>query len=398
LVEVWLPYGASEIPVGVPEERLQDILRPRTRNSKLDVTAEVTRLLKSSNLSDLARKAGQVCIGIGTSSNQHLLNELTKQLVQELTSNGVPDSSITLLYTYDASNNEMSGGLSGIRVAHNVQTSPTTALDGLNAEFSVALNSAFLGADLKLALGELRPHHFFGLAGLTNIVFPGLASADSRRGHLLNRKGKAASDLYEERINIANAIPNLLALSYAVDADLSPAQIVFGTIPECVAALRGITEEISSTNIRKPADIVVMSSGGAPLDESLARAVETFPAAVAACKRDGALIVAAECTSGHGGGEFYDWCAEHKEPRYLETRLRHSYTYEGFKAAYLQRTLQNHRIYLVSTLADYYTERIFGMRSARTVNSALQTAQRALGSDSAITVIPDASRVVPKLA
>jgi nickel-dependent lactate racemase len=106
------------------------------------------------------------------------------------------------------------------------------------------------------------------------------------------------------------------------------------------------------------------------------------------------LIVAAECPLGHGNTEFHQWCAEHKEARYLEARLRHNFNYQGFKAAFLLRTLENHRIYFVSTIPNHYVENVFGMRAAATVNSALQTAQRSLGSSSKISVIPNASGII----
>ena len=149
-----------------------------------------------------------------------------------------------------------------------------------------------------------------------------------------------------------------------------------------------------SRNVTKTADIVVMGVGGAPQDESLVQAVETFPVGVTALKRNGVLIIASECGKGHGDTEFYDWCAEKKEPHHLEARLRHHFNYNGYKAAFLRRLLDSHRVYLVSTIPDHYVENVFGMRAARTVNAALQTAQRTLGSDSSISVIPDASRVI----
>jgi nickel-dependent lactate racemase len=126
--------------------------------------------------------------------------------------------------------------------------------------------------------------------------------------------------------------------------------------------------------------------------------VEAFPTGLNAVKKEGVLIVAAECGDGHGGGQFYEWSAEHKEPRYLESRLRHRFSYDGFKASFLGRILQTHRVYLVSTIPDHYVENVFGMRPAATVNAALQTAQRTHGSDSTISVIPNACRAVPKLA
>jgi len=346
MVEVWLPYGSSEIPVRVPEERLQGILLPGTRNTELDISVEVNRALKSSNLTDLAKKAGQVCIAFGISSNKQLLADVAKLLIDEVIANGVSPNSITLLRTVDSPDQEIVG-LPGMIVAHDPNTSPATSPGGLQTQFPVALNSTFVDADLKIVLGELKPHHFFGLSGLPDIVLPGLASADTVRMHFSDRKGKSPLDLYAERVKVANSIPNLLSLSYVSDANLSPARIAFGTVSDCLDALSGVVQEVYSRSIRKAADIVVMGAGGAPLDMSLNRAIESLPAALAASKRDGALIVAAECTSGHGGGEFYDWCVAHKEPRYLEMRLRHAFNYEGFKAAFLQRTLQTRRIYLV---------------------------------------------------
>jgi len=141
----------------------------------------------------------------------------------------------------------------------------------------------------------------------------------------------------------------------------------------------------------------VIGAGGSHFDDSLLEAVETFPAGLNALKKGGTLIVAAECGKGHGDTEFYEWSSEHKEPRHLETRLRHRFNYNGFKAAFLSRTLEAHRVCLVSTIPDYYVENTFHMKSATTVNAALHNAQRMQGSESTITVIPNASRVVPKL-
>ncbi len=41
-----------------------------------------------------------------------------------------------------------------------------------------------------------------------------------------------------------------------------------------------------------------MSAGGTPDDESLLQAIETFPIGIGALKRNGALIIAAECGKG----------------------------------------------------------------------------------------------------
>jgi nickel-dependent lactate racemase len=182
-----------------------------------------------------------------------------------------------------------------------------------------------------------------------------------------------------------------------LNAELQACSVVFDTLEGCLASLERIVSEAYVKQITKRADILVMSAGGAPFDSTLDRSVETFPVGLNALKRDGVLIVAAECGQGHGGRQFYDWSTEHKEPRYLESRLRHRFSYDGFKASFLGRTLQNHRVYLVSTIPDHYVENVFDMKPAPTVNAALQSAQRTHGSQSTISVVPNACRVTTRL-
>ncbi len=271
--------------------------------------------------------------------------------------------------------------------------SSTLPIDNFKG-FPLQLNSEFVSADLRIAVGELRPHQFLGYSGLSDVVFPGLASENSVRNHLTDRPGFSALDLRRERFEIASVLGDTLAFGVILNSDRTAAQVVLGSMKDSLLTLEDASNSTFSCHVAKMADIVVMSAGGAPQDESLLQAVETFPAGLAALKKDGALIVAAECGKGHGDTEFYEWCAERKETRYLEARLRRRFNYNGFKAAYLQRALESHRIYLVSTIPDHYVENVFGLKAAQTVNAALHTAQRAIGSDSTISVIPDASRVI----
>jgi nickel-dependent lactate racemase len=198
-------------------------------------------------------------------------------------------------------------------------------------------------------------------------------------------------------MKVAKAVQNAFAFGFVHDVDLKACRLSMGQFPSCMDELKDSAKKMCSTQVEKTADIVVMGAGGLPIDETLVRVVETLPSGLTVAGRNGVLIVAAECSLGHGGASFYDWCAERKEPRYLESRLRHKFNYAGWKAAFLLRALEGHKIYLVSTIPDHYVEDVFGMRAAKTVNSALQTVERSLGSDSKVSVIPDASHTIPSL-
>jgi nickel-dependent lactate racemase len=394
VVEIWLPYGASEVPARIPEERLVDILRPKKIEDNLNPAEEITHLIESSpEFLDAAKRAKQLCLVLGSSSNRRLASTLAGSLVEELRADGVSPSSITVLRTRDAPELDQTVlGDVGI-VLHDPVSSTVVRMNDTKHDFPLSLNSTFAEADFRVLLGELKPHQFLGYSGLCDIVFPGLASRESAMSQLSGRKEAEVSDLYMERVDVANSFKNLFALGTVLDGDLSPAKIALGNFQDCLRDLVKVVQGVCLRKVDRAADIVVMSAGGKPWDESLLTAADALPAAVPALKRDGVLILAAECLSGHGNTEFYQWCAEHKEARYLEARLKHNFNYQGLKAVFLLRTLESHRIYLVSTIPDHYVQNVFGMRAAPTINSALQTVQRSLGSDSTISVIPDGTKV-----
>jgi nickel-dependent lactate racemase len=375
---------------------LIDILRTQKPPTAPDTSAETKRLIESNErLQKMTREAKGICIALGPCGNIQLAGDLIKALHQSLAKN--PQVPITILCSPGAVELDPNSLPETKIVRHHPEASPTLPIDSFKGGFSPQLNSQFMSADLKIIVGELKPHPFLNYSGLCDIVFPGTASEISVQNHLSNRTGYSALDLRKERFEITNLVGDVFALGVILDSDKTPVQVALGSITDSLSTLQDASQNLFPRNVTKPADIVVMSAGGTPQDESLLQAVETFPAGLAVLKRNGALIVAAECGKGHGDTEFYEWCAERKEPRHLETRLRHRFNYNGFKAAFLKRTLETHRIYLVSTIPDHYVENIFGMKTARTANAALQTAQRALGSDSTISVIPDASRVIPRL-
>jgi nickel-dependent lactate racemase len=397
MVEVWLPYGSSEVAVRVPEETLIDILKPQANTVNEDPVAEVTRLVSSnSEFQTKIKREGRICVAVGTSRNKQLLRQSANSLVAELKNLGVQPDRITVLLTPDSTllENEFEADLSVIRHSAKSQTTP---LSGFQSDFTPAINSLLADTPVRVVLGELRPNSILGFSGLPDLIFPGLGSASSIHQEVSGRRPLTPIDIHKERLEIAMQLSDLFALGFVLNEARSLARIALEPFQSCINQLEGVIREYCTKNVEKAADIVIMSSGGTPTDETLLRAVENFPNALSILKRNGALIVAAECSSGSGNGEFYAWSAEKKEARYLEARLRHTFNFNGWKAAYLARAVQNHRIYLISTIPDHHVENVFGLRPAKTVNAALLSAQRALGNDSKISVIPDPTSVIANL-
>ena len=392
MVEIWLPYGRSEIPVRVAEEKLIDILKPDRTSSLEEPVAEAEKLLRTNEkFQDAASKASRPIIVLGSCGNQQFATDLTQAMLKHLTHT---QASVRILCTRDAFEPD-SGIIGNVKVLKHTSKSASSPITDFHNAFTPNIDSEFVNSDIRILIGELRPHHFLEYSGLCDLVFPSLAADASIYSHLADRPGITLANLHKERVEIAKSFANLFALGFVLNAEMRPSSMVFGDMDDSLTTLATSVRDSYSKPITKRADIVVMGAGGSPFDESLLEAAEALPAGLNALKKEGTLILAAECGKGHGDTEFYDWSSEHKEPRYLETRLRHRFNYNGFKASFLSRTLEAHRVCLVSTIPDYYVENIFRMKSATTVNAALHNALRTQGSDSTITVIPDASRVIP---
>ena len=354
------------------------------------------RLTENGPLLERVKNTRRICVALGHCASTELLGAIVDALLQQMVTAGANANSITVLSASNSPEFTSKVIPQSQVVRHDPVSSVTSPVKEFHADFEPSLNSIFLEADLKLLIGELRPHQFLGYCGLYDIPFPGLATNSSALSQLMDRKQIEVASIFEERMKIARSIRDLFSFGFVLDAERTLAKIALSVSVDCVNELKTTLQHISSKEIEKPADIVIIGAGGTPWDDSLVNAVEAIPAGLGAVKRDGTIIFAAECGKGHGGGAFYAWCVERKEPRHLEARLRYNFNYDGYKAAFLLRALETHRIYLVSTIPDHYVGNVFGMKAAKTVNSALQTAQRTLGSDATITVIPEGNTVTPK--
>jgi len=391
-MEIWLPYGVSEVPVRIPDENLVDILQPRQPEQPPNINFDN---IGSDELITAAKGSDRICIVVGESRSKETVISAIKFLIDRLTRDGVALSALTILRSpkspvIDSIPSEVQ------IVNHSPHTSATTMVSQ-SADFAPSINSLLTANTLTIVVGEMRLNHFTGFSGLCDTIFPGLASEKSARDQLIRSKPMDPHELVKERLEVTSSLRNVYALGFVLNSELAPIEIALDKFSEAVAKLSGTVRRVSAIQASRAADIVVMSSGGMPFDESLLTAIESFPPGLSVLKRNGALIIAAECSLGHGDTDFYAWTREQREARHLEARLRHRFNYYGWKAAYLSRALNSHRIYLVSTIPDHHLEHTFGLKPAKTMNAAVQSAQRALGNDASISVIPNGSQVIPTI-
>ena len=147
-----------------------------------------------------------------------------------------------------------------------------------------------------------------------------------------------------------------------------------------------------------PADIVITTNGGYPLDQNIYQSVKGMTAAEATVNEEGIIIMVAACSDGHGGESFYRHLAEAENPgEVLEQALRVSRDEtepDQWEYQILARILSKNKVIFVTDMCEPEMIRAMHMDHAMTVEEALRKARDIKGTDAKITVIPDGVSVI----
>ena len=171
----------------------------------------------------------------------------------------------------------------------------------------------FVEADLHITLGFIEPHLMAGFSGGRKLISIGLAGEKTiKRLHspLFMRDPQAVegsfpeNPLHRELMEIAAMARHDFMIDVALTRDRGIAAVFAGD-PEAAFG-RGVEFVRASTlaTLDEPADAVITTSGGYPLDLTFYQAVKGITAASHIVKPDGAILLAAACREGVGSPEF----------------------------------------------------------------------------------------------
>lgn len=154
----------------------------------------------------------------------------------------------------------------------------------------------------------------------------------------------------------------------------------------------------------QPADIVITTNGGYPLDQNIYQAVKGMTTAEATVKKGGVIIMLAKSNDGHGGKRFYETFRDEPDERqllehFLATAPENTII-DQWQSQIFARVLQHAHIIYVSD-ADEGVVKDLHMIPACSVQEALERAfgilQKEKGIESSqlkILSIPDGVSVI----
>lgn len=422
MMNVKLPYGRDYLNVELPAERVQAVLVSNLHHyqPELGQTELVQDALKhpvgTPRLSEMAKGKQKVVI-IASDHTRPVPSKVIMPLMLAEIRKGNPEADITILIATgchrETSKEELLNKFGEeivrqekIYVHDCDDQSMLVKLGTLPSGGQLLINRLAYEADLLVAEGFIEPHFFAGFSGGRKSVLPGVAA----RATVLANHCSVFIDSDKARTGIVDGNPIHIDMLYAartarldfiVNVVINAEnEVIFAVAGDCdLAHIAGRDFLCSQCKVAKePADIVITTNGGYPLDQNIYQAVKSMTAAEATVKEGGAIIILAKSNDGHGGEEFYKTFRDEKNldnmlAKFMATPSTETIP-DQWQSQIFARVLKRATVIYISEAPDEMVSDLH-MIPVHSVEEALAKAETILNNKTAaITVIPDGVSVI----
>ncbi len=334
---------------------------------------------------------------------------LVPAVLEELEAAGIPDEDITVVFGLGSHRHHTDEermrlvGEEAYKKVKCIDSDPTdcihmgTCTNGT----SVDIFRVVAEADRRILLGNVEYHYFAGYSGGMKAIMPGVASVASIQSNHKNmiRPGAYAGNLTGNPVRddieeVATYCPADFILNVVLD---DHKKVAYAAAGHPVAAHRKACHFLDSlykVEIDKPADVVIVSTGGYPKDINLYQAQKSIDNAKHAVKKGGIMIVSAACPEGYGSTTFGRWIETYDTPEKRIAAIHEYFELGGHKSAALALVQQNCTIYLVTDMDDALVTRA-NMVPFHNLQEAVDAAMKEMGDQASCYIIPIGGSTLP---
>ena len=422
-----VPFGKEKINFELSDEQVAGVLVSHAHEYKAPKSEEelvadaLANPIGSPKLSELA-KGKKTCVIISSDHTRPVPSHvIMPQLLAELRK-GNPDIDITILVAtgmHRPTTQEELVAKYGKEIAEHEKFAihvsrndeDMVSIGTLPSGGECLINKLAVEADLLIAEGFIEPHFFAGMSGGRKSVLPGIASkitvlANHCSEFIASPKARTGilegNPIHKDMLYAAKAANLAFICNVVIDADKKVIAAFAGDREE--AHYAGVDFEMKLAGVKPiPADIVITTNGGYPLDQNIYQSVKGMTAAEATCKEGGVIIDVSSCSDGHGGEDFYNNLKNatslQKAMDEILARGRNETVFDQWEAQILMRMLLRFTIIMVTEAPKQMIEDMH-MKYASSIEEALAMAKDVLAEkgvkEPKITVIPDGVSVIVK--
>lgn len=270
----------------------------------------------------------------------------------------------------------------------------------------VWLNKLICDVDLVIMTGTIVHHFFSGFGGGRKAVLPGVAAMETiRRNHSLMMSPDAqlgklhGNPVYEDQMEGVRLFAKehrMFLFNAILDAKKQFLKIFAGDWEKAHLEACKFVDKVYGVEIDAPADIVIASCGGYPKDINVYQLQKTMDNAWCAVKDGGVVIIIGECEEGSGSAALEKALQEHPSPDAIKAQLEKNFVIGAHKAFAITRLMKKAKFILVSALDKKIASDLL-FEAVDNVDEAIKLAEKYVGRDYKIILMPQGSLTVPLL-
>jgi nickel-dependent lactate racemase len=418
---IHLDYGKDGLQAAVPDESLMAVLRlnpaPPLPDPERAVRSALENPIGAPPLAELCRGRRSVCIVISDITRPVPNRVLLPPLLDCLNAAGITRDRITILVatgTHRPNTPAELAEMVGPAIAREYRIVNHVSRDSeSHARIGVGPNGTpfevdrrFLEAELRITTALIEPHFMAGYSGGRKSVCPGICSLETVKtwhgplfiGHPCSEAGVLVGNpLHEDAVHAARLAGTDFILDVALDEDRRITGVFAGDLE--AAWYEGVrhVERVVRARLDAPADVVLTTSAGYPLDLTYYQAVKGMVGALPAVKEGGSIVLAARCAEGLGSREFAAALLDHDDLQGYVKRLYEPgfFVPDQWEVQELAKARQKVNVFCYTEGIDEATLARCFVQPVPSVEAGVRQALAQHGPGARLAVIPKGPYVVP---
>ena len=322
-----LPYGNANLKFSLPEPCQVEEILPHPYKMPVNVNQTIEAALKNplgpAALSQFAKES-TVAIAINDKTRPIPKPNPLRHLLRFLETEGFTREKITLFISSGTHTAMPEAEFSHLLdedlvadykiVVHDCDRSPMVDLGKTTYQTPILINREYFESDLKIAVGNIEPHHFMGFSGGVKTVAIGLAGRETiNMNHAMLIRDHTHSGVYhinpmrQDVEEIGRKAGVHFVLGTVLNEEKEIMRVFFGDPTSVMLAAIPVVREVFGRTVPQPYDLVIASPGGAPKDINLYQSQKGLTHAARITKDDGWVVLLAACPEGSGSPSYEDY-------------------------------------------------------------------------------------------
>lgn len=345
-------------------------------------------------------------------------------LVNEMNRLGVPDANMQIVFSLGThrlmTEEEMREGV-GNEVAGRIKMYNSDCnvpedfeYFGATSRFTpVLINRLISHSDHVILTGTIVHHYFSGYGGGRKAVLPGCAAMETvRHNHSFMMDphaglGKTTDNpVYEDQMEgvalwaaaMEKRGAKVFLFNAVLDAEHRFLKMFAGHYVKAHQEACKFVDAVYGVRIKQQADVVIASCGGYPKDINVYQMQKTMDNAALAVRDGGVVILLAECEEGSGSKVLEETFRRLKTPEAIEAELADHFVIGANKAYAVSRLMKRAKYILVTGLDRRLARDMLFAAAIDSVEDALREAEKYVGTDYRVLLMPTGSLTVPLLS